>query len=63
MFARAATRESEIDVRDALGASHGRIIMQLFVEALVLAGAEPYRERRAVGGASRLEVVLGHVRS
>ena len=38
MFARAATRESEIDVRDALGASRGRIIMQLFVEALVLAG-------------------------
>jgi putative ABC transport system permease protein len=37
MFARAATRESEILVRTALGASRGRIIGQLFVEALVLA--------------------------
>ena len=36
MFARAATRESEIVVRNALGASRGRIIAQLFVEALVL---------------------------
>jgi putative ABC transport system permease protein len=37
MFARAATRENEILVRTALGASRGRIIGQLFVEALVLA--------------------------
>ena len=37
MFARAATREKEILVRAALGASRGRIIGQLFVEALVLA--------------------------
>ncbi|MEX2284333.1 MAG: ABC transporter permease [Gemmatimonadota bacterium] len=36
MFARAATRESEIVVRNALGASRGRIITQLFAEALVL---------------------------
>jgi len=36
MFARAATRESEIVVRTALGAGRGRIIMQLFAEALVL---------------------------
>lgn len=36
IFARAATRESEIVVRTALGASRGRIIAQLFVEALVL---------------------------
>jgi putative ABC transport system permease protein len=36
MFARAATRESEIVVRSALGASRGRIITQLFAEALVL---------------------------
>lgn len=36
MFARAATRESEIVMRTALGASRGRIIMQLFAEALVL---------------------------
>jgi hypothetical protein len=38
MFARAATRESEILVRTALGASRGRIITQLFIEALVLGG-------------------------
>ena len=36
MFARAATRETEIVVRNALGASRGRITMQLFAEALVL---------------------------
>ena len=36
MFARAATRESEIIVRSALGASRSRIVMQLFAEALVL---------------------------
>ena len=38
MFARAATRETEIVVRSALGAGRGRIIMQLFAEALVLGG-------------------------
>ncbi|MGV3710186.1 MAG: ABC transporter permease [Gemmatimonas sp.] len=36
MFARAATRESELTVRSALGASRARIVMQLFAEALVL---------------------------
>jgi predicted permease len=36
MFARAATRERELLVRNALGASRARIIAQLFVEALVL---------------------------
>lgn len=36
MFARAATRENEITVRSALGATRGRITGQLFVEALVL---------------------------
>jgi len=36
MFARAATRETEIVVRSALGASRRRIVMQLFAEALVL---------------------------
>jgi predicted permease len=36
MFARAAARESEIIVRNALGASRGRIITQLIAEALVL---------------------------
>jgi putative ABC transport system permease protein len=38
LFARAATRESELTVRSALGASRGRLVMQLFAEALVLGG-------------------------
>ena len=38
LFARAATRESELVVRSALGASRRRIIAQLFTEAAVLGG-------------------------
>ena len=36
LFARAVSRERELLVRDALGASRGRLITQLFAEALVL---------------------------
>ena len=37
VFARTATRESEITIRTAWGASRGRIVAQLVAEALVLA--------------------------
>ena len=38
VFARTAAREGEMVVRSALGASRGRIVAQLFAEALVLGG-------------------------
>lgn len=38
LFARAVSRETELVVRAALGAGRGRLIMQLFAEALVLCG-------------------------
>ena len=37
VYARTATRQGEISVRTALGASRQRIVAQLFLEALVLA--------------------------
>jgi predicted permease len=52
LFARAATRESEIIVRSALGASRRRIIVQLFAEALVLGGVA------AVVGLAAADVAL-----
>jgi putative ABC transport system permease protein len=36
LFARAASREADLVVRTALGASRGRIVSQMFAEALVL---------------------------
>src|SRR5688500_3858784 len=67
LFARAATRESELLVRSALGASRSRIVAQLFAEAAVLGGVAA-----AVGllgahlalerwGVQYLEVNLGRI--
>ena len=39
VYTRTAMRQSEISVRTALGASRGRIVAQLFIEALVLSAA------------------------
>src|SRR5688500_19514560 len=55
LFARAAARETEILVRSALGASRRRIIMQLFAEALVLAGVA------AVVGLAAAQLALTHL--
>jgi predicted permease len=54
IFARAATREGEIVVRNALGASRGRIVVQLFSEALVLAGVAAAVGLAAAGAGLRL---------
>ena len=59
MFARAATREGEIVVRTALGASRGRIIMQLFAEALVLGGVAAVVGLAAAGSGLR-RLMDGH---
>ncbi len=63
LFARATSREAEIMVRSALGASRRRIILQLFVEALVLASLAAVigliAARYAIGWLFRItEVVL-----
>jgi putative ABC transport system permease protein len=39
LFARAASREADLVVRTALGASRGRLVAQMFAEALVLGSA------------------------
>ncbi len=65
LFARAATRESELIVRSALGASRNRLVAQLFAEALVLGGVAAVVGLGAVAftlkrwGAGYLEANLG----
>ncbi len=54
LFARAATRETELAVRTALGASRSRIVAQMFTEALVLGGLA------AVIGLAAAHVVLNN---
>jgi len=49
LFARAATRETELVVRSALGASRRRIVAQLFAEALVLGGLAAFVGLAAAG--------------
>jgi putative ABC transport system permease protein len=63
MFARAATRESEIVVRSALGASRKRIVMQLFAEALVLGAVAGVVGLAAAGYGMRwgLELMRGEL--
>ncbi|MBL8984584.1 MAG: ABC transporter permease [Gemmatimonadetes bacterium] len=53
IFARAATRETEILVRSALGASRRRIVMQMFAEALVLGGVAALVGLAAAGAGMR----------
>ncbi|HSK20397.1 MAG TPA: ABC transporter permease [Longimicrobiales bacterium] len=55
MFARTALRESEIVVRNALGASRARVMGQLFIEALVLTSVA------AVVGLLAAKAVIGYV--
>jgi hypothetical protein len=56
LFARAATREGELAIRNALGASRGRIVAQLFAEALVLGGVAAAAALGAAGVGVRLLV-------
>jgi putative ABC transport system permease protein len=53
LFARAASREADLVVRTALGASRGRIVAQMFAEALVLGGVA------AVVGVTAADYALG----
>jgi hypothetical protein len=55
VYTRTAMRQAEIGMRTALGASRGRIVAQLFVEALVLAAAA------AMAGVAIAEFVLRQV--
>jgi predicted permease len=51
IYARTATREAEIAMRHALGASRRRIVGQLFIESLVLASAAAVVGLAAANGA------------
>ncbi len=63
VYARTATRQGEIAVRGALGASRRRIVAQLFVEALILAGiAAAWRHRPRVGGVATTPRLGAHHR-
>jgi putative ABC transport system permease protein len=62
MFARAATRETEISVRTALGASRRRIVMQMFAEALVLGGGGAHRGWMGDAVGARRHAVKDHRR-
>ena len=53
LFARAASREADLVVRTALGASRGRIVAQMFAEALVLGGVAAIVGVAAAGFALR----------
>ena len=53
LFARAASREADLVVRTALGASRGRIVAQMFAEALVLGGVAAIVGITAAGYALR----------
>jgi hypothetical protein len=62
VYARTATRQSEIAVRSALGASRGRIVTQLFGEASLLSALGAAVGLVIVWGvASRLDVMLAQV--
>lgn len=67
LFARAASREADLLVRSALGASRARIVTQMFAEALVLGGVAALVGVTAAGwtlrtwGVSFLETNMGRL--